>query len=79
MDSEEVHARVAKRIRDTCARRNLPLIELAKLAGVSRAHLFAVLAGRKSPTVEYLNKLATALQCDPHSFLKPYPKPRGVK
>jgi len=77
--SNRLHARVAGRIRELCARRNIDLIELARLAKVSRAHLFAVLAGRKSPTLAYLNKLATVLEIDPHLLLRPPPKPRAPK
>jgi transcriptional regulator with XRE-family HTH domain len=75
VNSAELRARVAARIRELCARRNLQLIELADRAGVSRAHLFAVLAGRKSPTLDYLNRISTALGCDPHELLKPPRKP----
>ena len=75
MDSAELRARVANRIRELAAKRHLQIIELADRAEVSRAHLFAVLAGRKSPTLDYLNRLATALDCDPHELVKPDRKP----
>lgn len=71
MDSDELRARVATRIRELASRRKLQIIELAERAEVSRAHLFAVLAGRKSPTLDLLNRLATALECDPHELLRP--------
>ena len=79
MDSVELRARVANRIRELASRRKLQIIELADRAEVSRAHLFAVLAGRKSPTLDFLNRLANALDYDPHELLRPPRKPRAKK
>ncbi|MCH9687662.1 MAG: helix-turn-helix domain-containing protein [Deltaproteobacteria bacterium] len=74
MDSDEFHARVIARIRERSARRRLTTIQLADRAGVSRSHLFAILAGDSSPSLDFIHRLAEALGCDPHLLLKPYRK-----
>jgi transcriptional regulator with XRE-family HTH domain len=61
---DEAHARLAARIRDLADERGLALSILADRAGVARGHFFAVLAGRSSPTVEWLVKIATVLEVD---------------
>lgn len=74
MDTEEIRARVATRIREVAARRKVSLNRLIELSGVSRTQLFAVLRGERAVTVDTLTKLAVALNVDPVELLKP---PRG--
>jgi transcriptional regulator with XRE-family HTH domain len=73
VDSDAIRARLADRIREACKARDLPLSRLAAAAGVSRNHLFAVLAGTKAPTIDYLAKLARILEVDPSALIAPSP------
>lgn len=61
---DEPHQRVVSRIRECAEARGLALNLLAYRAGTSRVHLFDVLAGRKSPTLKYLGKVAAVLGVD---------------
>jgi transcriptional regulator with XRE-family HTH domain len=61
---DELHRRMARRVRERAKERKLPLSHLADRSGVSRAQLFDVLRGRKSPTLGWLNKIAHALDVD---------------
>jgi lambda repressor-like predicted transcriptional regulator len=60
-------------IRHEAAERGLALNSLADFAGVTRSHLFAVLAGDSYPTIEWLAKIAEALEVEPWRLLKPVP------
>ncbi|MEM9452570.1 MAG: helix-turn-helix transcriptional regulator [Myxococcota bacterium] len=71
MDSDAIRARLADRIREACSARGLAVSRVAALAGVSRNHLFAVLAGSKAPTIDYLAKLAQVLELDPSALIGP--------
>lgn len=68
---DEPHRRVAERIRDLAAERGLALTHLADRAGVSRAQLWNVLGGSKSPTLAWLIKIADALGVDVIELLRP--------
>ena len=73
--------RIAARIRETAKRRRLPIYRLADNASVSRAHVWAILRGEKSPTGDVLARLAAALDVDPSVLVRPYrgkpPAPRA--
>lgn len=62
--------RVADRIRTLVWDRRLTLAQLAEDAGVSRAMVQAIVAGRKSPTLDTVAKLANALRVDPIELLR---------
>jgi DNA-binding phage protein len=47
---------------------------LADLAGVARGHMFAVLGCRASPTLEWMSKVAAALEVDVADLLVAPPK-----
>jgi transcriptional regulator with XRE-family HTH domain len=79
VDSDEIRARVAMRIREIARRRKLPLNDLATSAGVSRSHLYALLAGQRAATTDVLTKIAIALQVDPHELLRPPRTSRAPK
>ena len=49
----------------------LSIAEVAKRAGVSRAHLYNVLAGDSGPSIDFVAKIAHALRVPPHSLLEP--------
>ena len=60
-------------VRARAAARGIALSHLADFAGVSRSHFFDVLAGRKSPTLEWLGRVAGALDADVVALLAPEP------
>lgn len=62
--------RVADRIRKLVWDRRLTLAQLAEDAEVSRAMVQAIVAGRKSPTLDTVAKLANALRVDPIELLR---------
>lgn len=59
-----IHRRIAKNIRLLAERRGIAITHLPDLAGVGRSSFFNVLAGRGSPTVRWLQLVATALDAD---------------
>lgn len=61
---DEPHQRIAHRIRTLARARGIPLSHVADRAGTSRTHLWDVLAGRKSPTLAWLVRIAAALEVD---------------
>lgn len=76
MDTEEIRARVAMRIRELGARRKLSLNGLADRAGLTHSLFYAVLAGERAATTDTLTKLAIALGVEPMELLRP---PRRTK
>lgn len=64
MDSAGLRAVLARNIRAYARERGIGHSALADFAGVSRAQLYAVLAKRTSPTVDWLLKLSTALEVE---------------
>lgn len=61
---DELHRRVIARIKATAEARGIALSHLPDRAVVSRSHFWDVLAGRKSPTLAWLAKVAAALDVD---------------
>lgn len=59
---DEVRDRVAKSIRKLRLERKLTLDGLAELSGTSRGYLWEVESARKTPSLEVLQALATALE-----------------
>lgn len=57
------------RVRSAAKARGIQLSHVPDLAGVTRSHFWDVLAGRKSPTVSWLTKVAGALGCEPSVLL----------
>jgi transcriptional regulator with XRE-family HTH domain len=53
-----------QRIRALAEEREMALSHLADHAGVTRSHFWNVLAGKKSPTLQWLGKIAKALGVD---------------
>jgi SOS-response transcriptional repressor LexA len=66
---DEVHKRLVIQVRAAAKVRGVQLTHVPDLAGVSRSHFWDVLAGRKSPTVSWLTKVAVALDYEPHDLL----------
>lgn len=71
--ADELHARVVARIRELAKERDLSIEALAGVAGVSESHLWGVLAGRYSPSLIWLSKIAAGLGVDPAALFR---KPR---
>ena len=46
----------------------------ADFAGVSRSQMFAVLAGETAPSIDWLAKVAEALEVEPWELLRPVPR-----
>jgi hypothetical protein len=55
---------VVQRIRERARREKIPVTHLPDLAAVSRSHFWDVMAGRASPTLAWLAKVAAALGAD---------------
>jgi transcriptional regulator with XRE-family HTH domain len=64
LSPDEAHVRLATRIREIARLKGLAIEALADKAGVSRSHVWNVLSGRFSPTVEFVAKLAAGLEVD---------------
>jgi len=69
VDSDEIRARFAARIREACEVQELPVVRLADQAGVSRGYIWAVLRGQKAATIDYVARLAEALGYEPGVLL----------
>lgn len=74
---EELRKRVAERIRETTKRKGLTLADLATRAGVSEAGLYLALSGKSGPSIDFVAKVAMALDVDPSALVKPQRKSRS--
>lgn len=79
VEADEFRARIAAKIREATKRRGMTLSKLAEEAGVSPAHLWAVLGGEKAPTSDTLVKLARVLRIDPGELTRRPRAPRSTK
>jgi len=70
-DVDPVRAALADNVRRLAEARGLSLYVLADFAGLSRAYLYAILRGEKSPTITTVAKLASALDVPAWQLLKP--------
>ena len=77
VEPDELRAVIAAQIRARARAKKLSVVALAKAAGVTQSHAYAVLAGEKSPTADWLAKIAKALGCQPYELLRPPRGPRG--
>jgi DNA-binding phage protein len=71
VDAAELRTLLAANVRAAARRRRVTLTALADFAAVSRAQLFNVLACKMSPTLDWLVKVATALDVEPWQLLAP--------
>lgn len=71
VQSSELRALVAKNIRVAARTKGVALNALADFAAVSRSQLFAILASETSPTLDWMAKIATALDVEPWQLLAP--------
>ncbi|MCB9716991.1 MAG: helix-turn-helix transcriptional regulator [Myxococcales bacterium] len=70
VDPDEFHARIATQIRLRAEKKGLKLRALAQRVGTSSSHLWAVLGGRRSPTMAWLCRVADVLGCDPAALIR---------
>lgn len=75
MEPRELRNLLAKNIRLAAKRKRVALTALADFAGVSRSQVFAVLKSTTSQTLDWVAKVATALDLEPWQLLAP----RGAK
>jgi SOS-response transcriptional repressor LexA len=75
---DEVHRRLVAQVRVAAKARGVQLTHVPDLAGVSRSHFWDVLAGRKSPTVSWLSKVAVALRSEPSDLLSVSGRPAPI-
>ncbi len=61
---------VADNLRRELEAQSLSMNEFASKAGVSRSQVYDVLAARKAPSVDWLQKVSEALKIEPWSLLK---------
>jgi len=74
---EELRKRVAERIREAAKRKGITLADLASRAEVSEAGLYLALSGKSGPSIDFVAKVAMALDVDPSALVKPQRKPRS--
>lgn len=60
---------IGKKIKQLREAKNLTLEQLADLIGTDRQHIWNIEAGRKNITLDYLDKIARALQVSQHEFI----------
>jgi transcriptional regulator with XRE-family HTH domain len=68
---DAAHERLAERIRTLAVLRGIPLSHVADRATVGRAHLYDILAGRASPSLTWIVKIAAVLEVEPWELLAP--------
>lgn len=71
MEPRELRTLVARNVRSVAKRKGVALTALADFAGVSRSQVFAVLKLATSPTLDWIAKVATALDVEPWQLLAP--------
>jgi DNA-binding phage protein len=71
VEPQELRALVARNVRGAARRKRVALTALADFAGVSRSQVFAVLKTDTSPTLDWIAKVATALDVEPWQLLAP--------
>jgi transcriptional regulator with XRE-family HTH domain len=75
---DDLHRRVAARIRALAKQKKIPLTHLPDRAGVSRSHFWDVVACKKSPTLAWLGRVAEALGVDAGDLVYDEGRPRKV-
>lgn len=58
------------RIKELCSEKGVSIVELAKRIGMSRVSISNMVAGRQSPPVDTLDKIAEALEVETWELLK---------
>ena len=68
---DETHRQIAKKIRALARKRHITLTHLPDLAGVGPTQFFDLIAGRRSVTIRWLEKVAGALDVHVSELLAP--------
>lgn len=68
---DELQRRLVNSIRRMADARRIPLSHVPDRCGLGRAHFFEVLAGRASPTLAWVTKVASVFEVDPAQLLLP--------
>ena len=71
VDARDLRAVLATNVRVLAESRGMTLNALADFAGVSRSQLFNVLACASSPSLDWIARLALALEVEPWELLVP--------
>ena len=71
MEPRALRLLLAKNIRATARQRKVTLTALADFGGVSRAQVFNILRCSSSATLDWIAKIATALDVEPWQLLAP--------
>lgn len=50
--------------------KNLTIVQLAELSGVSKSHISEIETGKQMPTIDVLCRLADALEVEPAALFK---------
>jgi len=76
VEPDELRARVAQRIREAAKHKGVALTRMADEAGVSRVHLWTILNGESAASLDFIAKIAMALNADPDELVRRYRKPK---
>jgi DNA-binding phage protein len=79
VEALELRTLVARNVRVAAKRKRIALTALADFAGVSRSQVFAVLKSTTSPTLDWIAKVATALDVEPWQLLAPRTAKRDAR
>jgi transcriptional regulator with XRE-family HTH domain len=74
----DLHERVAQRVREYALARKIVLTHLPHLAGVSASNFWSALNVRISPSLEFLRRIAAALEIDVAELIAPWPSETEV-
>lgn len=67
---DALHRRLVRNIRARAKERGIIITYLADHAGIGRSGFFSFMAGKNSPTLRWLAKIADALECDVTDLLR---------
>lgn len=68
---------MVRRIRAAAKARHIPVTHLPDRAAVARSHFWDVMAGRRSPTLSWLERIAEPLGLDVGELLCPHNHTKG--
>ena len=60
----DLHQRFAENVRRLARERGITLSHVPDFAGIAPRHFWAVLSGSRSPTLQWMRRLADALEVD---------------
>lgn len=68
---DELQRRLVNHVRELARKRGIPLSHVPDRSGLGRSHFFDVLAGRASPTLDWVAKIASVFEIDPVELFEP--------